>query len=227
MRRSSSPEETDPDSEGDPQILLANGGSRSPLDLDSEEELQIDETPPRRGPRRCPVGFPRKLPRAKPCSDPNRVREPGEVDFDIEEDYTTDEEDEGGAGGSAGILDLLKGQPASGGLRVPPAQRGPRLPQHARSHPGHAVHGQPARGDPPGTPNWWGGGGGSERGGPGGSGGARRAPPAPRSTDSEAEGSLDEQDSLGACFKDAEYIYPSLESDEDDPALKSLPKRRR
>lgn len=28
--------------------------------------------------------FPRKLPRAKPCSDPNRVREPGEVEFDIE-----------------------------------------------------------------------------------------------------------------------------------------------
>nr|7CMZ_B Chain B, Histone lysine demethylase PHF8 [Homo sapiens] len=22
----------------------------------------------------------------------------------------------------------------------------------------------------------------------------------------------------GACFKDAEYIYPSLESDDDDPA---------
>lgn len=49
-------------------------------------------------------------------------------------------------------------------------------------------------------------------------------PPPPRSTDSE-EG--DEQDSLGACFKDAEYIYPSLESDEDDPALKSLPKRKK
>ncbi|MEQ2265737.1 PHD finger protein 8, partial [Xenotaenia resolanae] len=28
--------------------------------------------------------LPRKLPRAKPCSDPNRIREPGEVDFDIE-----------------------------------------------------------------------------------------------------------------------------------------------
>uniref|UniRef100_A0A663ESB0 PHD finger protein 8 n=1 Tax=Aquila chrysaetos chrysaetos TaxID=223781 RepID=A0A663ESB0_AQUCH len=31
----------------------------------------------------------------------------------------------------------------------------------------------------------------------------------------------------GACFKDAEYIYPSLESDEDDPALKSLPKKKK
>lgn len=32
----------------------------------------------------CLLEFPRKLPRAKPCSDPNRVREPGEVEFDIE-----------------------------------------------------------------------------------------------------------------------------------------------
>lgn len=30
------------------------------------------------------LALPRKLPRAKPCSDPNRIREPGEVDFDIE-----------------------------------------------------------------------------------------------------------------------------------------------
>lgn len=86
-------------------------------DFDSEDELQIDESPP---PRRRPVvptkkklagkivfsflcdhalfvsliqryksvplflGLPRKLPRAKPCSDPHRIREPGEVDFDIE-----------------------------------------------------------------------------------------------------------------------------------------------
>lgn len=38
---------------------------------------------------------------------------------------------------------------------------------------------------------------------------------------------MDEQESLGACFKDAEYIYPSLESDEDDPALKSRPKKKK
>ncbi|XP_059728268.1 histone lysine demethylase PHF8 isoform X3 [Haemorhous mexicanus] len=223
---SSSPEETDPDSEGDPQILLANGGSRSPLDLDSEEELQIDETPPRRGPRRLPR-LPRKLPRAKPCSDPNRVREPGEVDFDIEEDYTTDEEDEGGVGGSAGILDLLKASRQVGGSEYPQLSEAPASPSTREAIQGMLCMANLPAGTPLGPPNWWGGGGGTERGGPGGSGGARRAPPAPRSTDSEAEGSLDEQDSLGACFKDAEYIYPSLESDEDDPALKSLPKKKK
>lgn len=47
------------------------------------------------------------------------------------------------------------------------------------------------------------------------------------SEEEEENASLDEQDSLGACFKDAEYIYPSLESDEDDPALKSRPKKKK
>ncbi|KAM6995913.1 LOW QUALITY PROTEIN: histone lysine demethylase PHF8 [Passerculus sandwichensis] len=222
---SSSPEETDPDSEGDPQILLANGGARSPLDLDSEEELQIDETPPAAGPA-PPAPAPPEAAPAKPCSDPNRVREPGEVDFDIEEDYTT-EEDEGGAGGSAGILDLLKASRQVGGSEYPQLSEAPASPSTREAIQGMLCMANLPAGTPLGPPSWWGGGGGSERGGPGGSGGARRAPPAPRSTDSEAEGSLDEQDSLGACFKDAEYIYPSLESDEDDPALKSLPKKKK
>ncbi|XP_039567169.1 histone lysine demethylase PHF8 [Passer montanus] len=172
-------------------------------------------------------GLPRKLPRAKPCSDPNRVREPGEVDFDIEEDYTTDEEDEGGAGGSAGILDLLKASRQVGGSEYPQLSEAPASPSTREAIQGMLCMANLPAGTPLGPPNWWGGGGGTERGGPGGSGGPRRAPPAPRSTDSEGEGSLDEQDSLGACFKDAEYIYPSLESDEDDPALKSLPKKKK
>uniref|UniRef100_A0A3Q3FHY4 PHD finger protein 8 n=1 Tax=Labrus bergylta TaxID=56723 RepID=A0A3Q3FHY4_9LABR len=90
--------------------LAMEGSSLS--DLESEDELQIDETPP---PRRLP----RKLPRAKPCSDPYRIREPGEVDFDIEEDYTTDEEAlaaHGVKGGAGGILDLLKASKQVAGL---------------------------------------------------------------------------------------------------------------
>ncbi|KAG6921593.1 PHD finger protein 8, partial [Chelydra serpentina] len=88
-----------------------------------------------------------------------------------------------------------------------------------------------AAGSSPGRPAWWVPG--HERGWAGGSGTKRprRRPPkraAAHSTDSEGEtGSLDEQESLGACFKDAEFIYPSLESDEDDPALKSLPKKKK
>uniref|UniRef100_W5N9M6 Lysine-specific demethylase PHF2 n=1 Tax=Lepisosteus oculatus TaxID=7918 RepID=W5N9M6_LEPOC len=37
----------------------------------------------------------------------------------------------------------------------------------------------------------------------------------------------DEQDNLGACFKDSDYVYPSLESDEDNPVFKSRSKKRK
>uniref|UniRef100_A0A8C8SX69 Histone lysine demethylase PHF8 n=1 Tax=Pelusios castaneus TaxID=367368 RepID=A0A8C8SX69_9SAUR len=265
---SSSLEETDVDSEvaeGDLTLVLANGRpvrtkrgrgsgrrrprpSRSPspasslgtqgLDLDSEEDLQIDETPPRKE-RRGPLPprrlakFPRKLPRAKPCSDPNRVREPGEVEFDIEEDYTT--EDEGGSGdeglepggSAAGILDLLKASRQVGGPHYDELSDAPASPSTQEAIQGmlrmanlQAAGSSPSR---PGHERGWVGGSGSQRP-------ARRLPKqaAAHSTDSEGEtGSLDEQESLGACFKDAEFIYPSLESDEDDPALKSLPKKKK
>ncbi|XP_078270045.1 lysine-specific demethylase phf2 [Rhinoraja longicauda] len=37
----------------------------------------------------------------------------------------------------------------------------------------------------------------------------------------------EDHDSLGACFKDSDYVYPSLESDDDDPVFKSRSKKRR
>ncbi|XP_041080951.1 lysine-specific demethylase phf2 isoform X2 [Polyodon spathula] len=37
----------------------------------------------------------------------------------------------------------------------------------------------------------------------------------------------DEQDHLHACFKDSDYVYPSLESDEDNPVFKSRSKKRK
>ncbi|KAM9113427.1 histone lysine demethylase PHF8 isoform 1-T1 [Pangshura tecta] len=268
---SSSLEETDVDSElaeGELALVLADGrpvrpkrarGSRRPgpsrspsppsspgtqgLDLDSEEDLQIDEAPTRKdrrgpAPPRRLAKFPRKLPRAKPCSDPNRVREPGEVEFDIEEDYTTEDEggsgDEGlGPGGSAaGILDLLKASRQVGGPHYEELSDAPASPSTQEAIQGMlCMANLQAAGSSPSRPAWWVPG--HERGWAGGSGTKRprrRAPPraAAHSTDSEGEtGSLDEQESLGACFKDAEFIYPSLESDEDDPALKSLPKKKK
>lgn len=65
--------------------LVAEQVMEDEFDLDSDDELQIDE---RLGNEKATLiirpKFSRKLPRAKPCSDPNRVREPGEVEFDIE-----------------------------------------------------------------------------------------------------------------------------------------------
>ncbi|KAM9860034.1 lysine-specific demethylase phf2 [Aulostomus maculatus] len=37
----------------------------------------------------------------------------------------------------------------------------------------------------------------------------------------------DEQDHMDACFKDSDYVYPSLESEEDNPVFKSRSKKRK
>uniref|UniRef100_A0A668A108 PHD finger protein 8 n=1 Tax=Myripristis murdjan TaxID=586833 RepID=A0A668A108_9TELE len=41
------------------------------------------------------------------------------------------------------------------------------------------------------------------------------------------EESPDEQETLGTCFKDSDYVYPSLESDEEDHASKAKMKRKK
>ncbi|XP_053150131.1 histone lysine demethylase PHF8 isoform X2 [Hemicordylus capensis] len=216
------------------------------LDIDSEEDLQIDEMPRRERRnlvlcKRLPK-FPRKLPRAKPCSDPNRVREPGEVEFDIEEDYTTEEEEEEDASGddqlegsssAGGILDLLKASRQVGGADYDELSDAPASPSTQEAIQGMLCMANLQSSSSPGASSlqaWLAAG--HDRSSAGASGTQRlgKRPvkrPAHHSTDSEEEASMDEQESLGACFKDAEYIYPSLESDEDDPALKSLPKKKK
>ncbi|XP_070147717.1 histone lysine demethylase PHF8 isoform X4 [Ovis canadensis] len=215
------------------------------LDLDSDDELQIDE---RLGKEKATLiirpKFPRKLPRAKPCSDPNRVREPGEVEFDIEEDYTTDEDlvegvegKLGNGSGAGGILDLLKA-----------SSEAPASPSTQEAIQGMlCMANLQSSSSSPATSSlqaWWTGGqdrsstsSNSGLGTVSSSPASQRTPgkrpikrPAYWKTESEEEeenASLDEQDSLGACFKDAEYIYPSLESDDDDPALKSRHKKKK
>ncbi|XP_036866286.1 histone lysine demethylase PHF8 isoform X2 [Manis javanica] len=227
------------------------------FDLDSDDELQIDE---RLGKEKATLmirpKFPRKLPRAKPCSDPNRVREPGEVEFDIEEDYTTDEdmieEVEGKLGngsGAGGILDLLKASRQVGGPDYAALTEAPASPSTQEAIQGMlCMANLQSSLSSPATSSlqaWWTGAqdrsSGSSSSGLGtvssSPASSQRTPgkrpikrPAYWRTESEEEeenASLDEQDSLGACFKDAEYIYPSLESDDDDPALKSRPKKKK
>uniref|UniRef100_A0A4W4F2C8 Uncharacterized protein n=1 Tax=Electrophorus electricus TaxID=8005 RepID=A0A4W4F2C8_ELEEL len=213
-------------------------------DFDSEDELQIDESPP---PRRLP----RKLPRAKPCTDPHRVREPGEVDFDIEEDYTTDEEMltvQGVKGGAGGILDLLKASKQVAGLDPALSEEAPASPSTR-----DAIQGMLSMANPPSSSSSSssssplsvsGGGEGlvvmKEKGG-----GASWASGAEKKSEKKAtiqrpgkrpikrparhlsdEESPDDQDTLGTCFKDSDYVYPSLESDEEDHS-KSKMKRKR
>ncbi|XP_025844950.1 histone lysine demethylase PHF8 isoform X3 [Vulpes vulpes] len=236
--------------------LMAEQVMEDDFDLDSDDELQIDE---RLGKEKATLiirpKFPRKLPRAKPCSDPNRVREPGEVEFDIEEDYTTDEDmvegvegKLGNGSGAGGILDLLKASRQVGGPDYAALTEAPASPSTQEAIQGMlCMANLQSSSSSPTTSSlqaWWTGGqdrsSGSSSSGLGtvsSSPASQRTPgkrpikrPAYWRTESEEEeenASLDEQDSLGACFKDAEYIYPSLESDDDDPALKSRPKKKK
>ncbi|XP_040322861.1 histone lysine demethylase PHF8 isoform X2 [Herpailurus yagouaroundi] len=204
------------------------------FDLDSDDELQIDE---RLGKEKATLiirpKFPRKLPRAKPCSDPNRVREPGEVEFDIEEDYTTDEDmvegvegKLGNGSGAGGILDLLKASRQVGGPDYAALTEAPASPSTQEAIQGMlCMANLQSSSSSPATSSlqaWWTGGqdrsSGSSSSGLGtvsSSPASQRTPgkrpikrPAYWRTESEEEeenASLDEQDSLGACFKDAEY----------------------
>uniref|UniRef100_A0A3B4H4C1 PHD finger protein 8 n=1 Tax=Pundamilia nyererei TaxID=303518 RepID=A0A3B4H4C1_9CICH len=206
--------------------LATEGSSLS--DLESEDELQIDETPP---PRRKTAGLslPRKLPRAKPCSDPNRIREPGEVDFDIEEDYTTDEEAlaaHGVKGGAGGILDLLKASKQVAGLDSTEAPASPSTRD--------AIQGMLSMANPPSSssssssssPLSISGGLTEGLGKPVIQRPGKRPIKRPARHLSDEE-SPDEQETLGTCFKDSDYVYPSLESDEEDHTNKTKMKRKK
>uniref|UniRef100_A0AAV2LYL5 E3 ubiquitin-protein ligase HUWE1 n=1 Tax=Knipowitschia caucasica TaxID=637954 RepID=A0AAV2LYL5_KNICA len=240
------------------QQFEMEGSSAS--DFESEDELQIDETPP---PRRKQAasskkkklsGLPRKLPRAKPCSDPNRIREPGEVDFDIEEDYTTDEETltaHGVKGGAGGILDLLKASKQVAGLDPALGEEAPASPSTC-----DAIQGMLSMANPPSSSSssssssplsisgglTEGLGMVKDKGGksvwvtPAGVKKPEKKPiiqrPGKRAIKRPArhlsdEESPDEQETLGTCFKDSDYVYPSLESDEDDHVNRAKQKRKK
>ncbi|XP_043936030.1 histone lysine demethylase PHF8 [Protopterus annectens] len=222
------------------------------FEYDSEDDLQIDETPQKDKMIKLHKKFPKKLPRAKPCSDPNRIREPGEVEFDIEEDYTTDEDDdalsdenEDEESGVGGLLDLLKASKQVGGLEYSAISEQPASPSTQEAIQGMlsmANLQSSSSASPSSLQAWWVSG--QERGVSGSSvshsikknsssrvikrpGKRTIKRPSNHGFESEDEESEDEQATLGACFKDSEYIYPSLESDEDDSVLKIRPKRKK
>ncbi|KAF3860411.1 hypothetical protein F7725_000666 [Dissostichus mawsoni] len=217
---------------------------------DRAYELQIDETPP---PRRKPAGpnkkkklsgLPRKLPRAKPCSDPNRIREPGEVDFDIEEDYTTDEEALAAHGASKQVagLDsstLSEEAPASPSTRDaiqgmlsmanPPSSSSSSSSSSPLSISGGLTEGLGVVKEKGGKAVWL-------------TGGVKKTKTPEKKPVIQRPGkrpikrpvrhlseedSPDDQETLGTCFKDSDYVYPSLESDEEDRANKAKMKRKK
>ncbi|XP_028303167.1 lysine-specific demethylase phf2 isoform X2 [Gouania willdenowi] len=56
---------------------------------------------------------------------------------------------------------------------------------------------------------------------------SKRLPKKPRKSSSMESLDYDDQDHMDACFKDSDYVYPSLESEEDNPVFKSRSKKRK
>uniref|UniRef100_A0A4W6D304 Lysine-specific demethylase PHF2 n=1 Tax=Lates calcarifer TaxID=8187 RepID=A0A4W6D304_LATCA len=57
---------------------------------------------------------------------------------------------------------------------------------------------------------------------------SKRLPKKPRKSSSiDSLDYDDDQDHMDACFKDSDYVYPSLESEEDNPVFKSRSKKRK
>uniref|UniRef100_A0A671MEI5 Histone lysine demethylase PHF8-like n=1 Tax=Sinocyclocheilus anshuiensis TaxID=1608454 RepID=A0A671MEI5_9TELE len=167
------------------------------------------------------------------------------------EDYTTDEEMltvQGVKGGAGGILDLLKASKQVAGLDSALSEEAPASPSTC-----DAIQGMLSMANPPSSSSSSSSSsplsisGGGERLGlmkekgwraerisgvkksekkttfqrPG-----KRPVKRPARHLSDEE-SLDEQETLGTCFKDSDYVYPSLESDEEDHISKSKMKRKR
>uniref|UniRef100_A0A671XNP0 PHD finger protein 8 n=1 Tax=Sparus aurata TaxID=8175 RepID=A0A671XNP0_SPAAU len=165
----------------------------------------------------------------------------------LQEDYTTDEEAlaaHGVKGGAGGILDLLKASKQVAGLdSAALSEEAPASPSTR-----DAIQGMLSMANPPSSSSS------SSSSSPlsisGGltqglgkvkdksgravwvTGGVKKTRPGKRPIKRPArhlsdEESPDEQETLGTCFKDSDYVYPSLESDEEDHANKAKMKRKK
>uniref|UniRef100_A0A8C7XDX7 PHD finger protein 8 n=1 Tax=Oryzias sinensis TaxID=183150 RepID=A0A8C7XDX7_9TELE len=140
----------------------------------------------------------------------------------LQEDYTTDEEAlaaHGVQGGAGGILDLLKASKQVAGLdSATLSEEAPASPSTR-----DAIQGMLSMANPPSSSS-------------SSSSSSPKKPviqrPGKRTIKRPArhlsdEDSPDEQETLGTCFKDSDYVYPSLESDEEDYTSKTKMKRKK
>uniref|UniRef100_A0A8C4NW61 PHD finger protein 8 n=1 Tax=Dicentrarchus labrax TaxID=13489 RepID=A0A8C4NW61_DICLA len=236
-------------------LLKAEAGELDLIEIHTKHTLKKFQ--PGKSKNKNKVRLPRKLPRAKPCSDPNRIREPGEVDFDIEVRLLWIQQfaAHGVKGGAGGILDLLKASKQVAGLdSATLSEEAPASPSTR-----DAIQGMLSMANPPSSSSsssssssplsisgglTEGLGKVKEKGGravwvTGGvkkTGSPEKKPviqrPGKRPIKRPArhlsdEDSPDEQETLGTCFKDSDYVYPSLESDEEDHANKAKMKRKK
>ncbi|CAK7300987.1 Lysine-specific demethylase PHF2 [Vulpes lagopus] len=140
-----------------------------------------------------------------------------------------------GAGSAAGILDLLQASEEVGALEYNPNSQPPASPSTQEAIQGMLSMANLQASDSCLQTTW---GAGQAKGSLLAAHGARKNGGGSKSTGKRllkraAKNSMDlddyeeEQDHLDACFKDSDYVYPSLESDEDSPVFKSRSKRRK
>uniref|UniRef100_G3PB86 PHD finger protein 2 n=1 Tax=Gasterosteus aculeatus aculeatus TaxID=481459 RepID=G3PB86_GASAC len=138
-------------------------------------------------------------------------------------------------GSAAGILDLLQASKQVGGIDYSANSQPPASPSTQEAIQGMLSmanlsssdslqppwsSSQP-KGGPHGAPAGKKAAGNSKRP-------AKRQPKKPRKSSSiESLDYDDDQDHMDACFKDSDYVYPSLESEEDNPVFKSRSKKRK
>uniref|UniRef100_A0A671WWZ8 PHD finger protein 2 n=2 Tax=Sparus aurata TaxID=8175 RepID=A0A671WWZ8_SPAAU len=123
---------------------------------------------------------------------------------------------------AAGILDLLQASKQVGGIDYSANSQPPASPSTQEAIQGMLSMANLSSSDS------------LQHGGAGGSGNnnskrpTKRLPKKPRKSSSiESLDYDDEQDHMDACFKDSDYVYPSLESEEDNPVFKSRSKKRK
>uniref|UniRef100_A0A6Q2Z8Y1 JmjC domain-containing protein n=1 Tax=Esox lucius TaxID=8010 RepID=A0A6Q2Z8Y1_ESOLU len=128
------------------------------------------------------------------------------------------------AGSAVGILDLLQASKAVGGIDYTANSQPPASPSTQE-----AIQGMLSMANLNTTTTGRKGGVVSGRGGDGNSKRpAKRLPKKTRKGSSiDSADYDDDHDHMDACFKDSDYVYPSLESEEDNPVFKSRSKKRK
>lgn len=217
--------------------------------VSDDGELKIDEFPIRRkknAPKRD-LSFlldkkePLPVPILKPKLDPVLYKhsdssDEGSLHIDTDTKPTRSAKGKKDSGGSAaGILDLLQASEEVGALDYNPSSQPPASPSTQEAIQGMLSMANLQASDSCLQASW---GTGQARGSSAAAHGARKNGGSGKSAGKRllkraAKNSVDlddyeeEQDHLDACFKDSDYVYPSLESDEDSPVFKSRSKKRK
>ncbi|XP_025787283.1 lysine-specific demethylase PHF2 [Puma concolor] len=137
-------------------------------------------------------------------------------------------------GSAAGILDLLQASEEVGALEYNPNSQPPASPSTQEAIQGMLSMANLQASDSCLQTTWGAGQAkgsslvahGARKNGGGGKGAGKRLLKRAAKNSVDLDDYEEEQDHLDACFKDSDYVYPSLESDEDSPVFKSRSKKR-